>query len=91
MENKTTIELLELIGKLEAEANKDPDGKTDWDKYEEAINELKTRELFRGIYGTKDDKNDLTFQERIKELEDNVKKLCRHSHQEKSGDVVIRI
>ena len=91
MENKTTIELIELISKLEAEANKSTNGETDWEKYTEAMDELKSREPFKGLWGESDDENDPTFQERIEELEDKVKKLCRHSHQEKTGDVVVRI
>ena len=91
MENKTTIELLELISKLEKEANKDTNGNTDWDKYELAIGELRNREPFKGIMGESDDPNDQTLQQRLEEVEDIVKKLRRHSHHEKSGDVMIRI
>ncbi|MCK4307294.1 hypothetical protein KAW50_03590 [candidate division WOR-3 bacterium] len=91
MENKTTIELLELISKLEKQADKDPNGETDWEKLDEALEELRNREPFRGILGESDDPNDLTLQERIEELEDTVKELRRHKHYERSGDVMIRI
>lgn len=91
MENKTTIELLELISNLEVESKKDPNGETDWDKYAEAIGELRNREPFKGILGESEDVNDPTLQERIEELEDKVKKLLRHKHDERSGDVLIRI
>lgn len=91
MENKTTIELLELISKLEKESQKDPDGSTDWEKYEEIIGELQNREPFRGILGESKDVNDPTLQERIVALEETVKYLRRHKHDEKSGDVMVRI
>lgn len=91
MENKTTIELLELISKLEAKANKDPNGETDWNTFESALGELRNREPFRGILGESEDPNDPTLQERVEELEDSIKKLKRHSHHLKSDDVVIRI
>ena len=91
MENKTTIELLELINKLEVQSNEDPNGGTDWYTYAEAIDTLKNREPFKGIMGESEDPNDPSLEERVEELEDLVKKLRRHSHHEKSGDVVIRI
>ncbi len=91
MENKTTVELIELISKLEKESEKDKDGRFDWDKYEEVSAELVKRYPFSEILGVKDDPNDFTLEERINELEETVKLLKRHKHEEKSGDVVVRI
>lgn len=90
MENKTTIELLDQISKLEIKSNQ-KDGEIDWDKYGELTVELCKRYPFSEIIGEKDDKNDFTLEERIEELEETVKQLRRHSHHEKSGDVMIRI
>ena len=91
MENKTTTELLELISKMDAQSSKDPDGILDWDKYGEALAELRKREPFRGIWGESEDQNDPTLEERLEELENIVKQLKRHKHNEKSGDVMVRI
>ena len=90
MENKTTIELLELLWKLDKQSEK-KEGEIDWDKWEEALAELRKREPFSGIFGESEDSNDPTLEERIEVLEEIVKSLKRHKHDEKSGDVMIRI
>lgn len=87
MENKTTTELLDLAWKLENL----PENKQDWDKYEEVIAELRKRYPFSEILGEKDDPNDYTLEEKVEELEDDVKLLKRHKHDEKTGDVLTRI
>lgn len=91
MENKTTTELLDLLGKLDKEIEKDEDGKFDYDKYDEVIEEIKTRYPFSEILGEHSDPNDFTLEERIDSLEADIKLLKRHKHEDKSGDVMIRI
>lgn len=91
MENKTTTELIDLAHKLEKQGEKSEDGKFDWDKFGEVTAELCKRYPFSEILGTKEDDNDMTLEERIESLEDDIKLLKRHKHQERSGDVMIRI
>ena len=88
MENKTTTELLELLRKL-------PDnGDETWGsggKYTKIIDELKTRYPFQDLLD-EDWENSLPdLINQIKELKDEIKKLRRHKHDEKNGDVLIRI
>lgn len=87
VENKTTTELLETLCKLENAS----DNKQDWDKFGEVFTELLKRPPFSDILGTKDDANDFTHEERLDKLEEEVKLLKRHSHNEKTGDVMVRI
>jgi len=85
MENKKTTELLELLNNL-----KDDDYKSGG-KYEEIMGELETREPFTQILN-KDWYDSLpSAWEVIKELQEEIKKLKRHKHDERSGDVMIRI
>ena len=91
MENKTTTELLDLLFKLEKQSEKEDGNKFDWDKFEDVCAELRKRYPFSEILGVKEDQNDFTLEERIESLEEDVKLLKRHKHDEKSGDVMIRI
>ena len=88
MENKKTIELLELLHKLPDE------GEKTWGAggmYDIIMEELKNRHPFSSILN-EDDENSLPCAwEAIKELQDEVKKLKRHKHDEKTNDVLIRI
>lgn len=88
MENKTTVELLELLRKL-------PDsGDEVWGKggkYEQIMGELVTRHPFFDILDPDFDESLPVAWEAIKELQDEIKKLKRHKHDERSGDVVVRI
>lgn len=88
MENKTTIELFNL---LDGFRKKQDDNKFDWDKYGEVIAELRKREPFSDLFGQKEDTNDFTFEERIERLEEDLKLLKRHKHDEHTGDVLVRI
>jgi len=85
MENKKTTELLDLLQTLI-----DKDGNL-LEGYEEAFEELKKREPFFQIFddGWEDSLPWLT--NKIEELEAEIKKLKRHKHDIKSGDVLIRI
>jgi hypothetical protein len=87
MENKTTSELLDLLWKLENAS----ENKIDWDKYGEALAELEKRPPFSRIIGTLNDPRDLSHSEQLEELVEDVKLLKRHKHDEKSGDVMVRI
>ncbi len=89
MENKKTTELLDLIATIEKKG--ELEDKFNWDEYGEACAELRKRFPFSEILGEKDDPNDYTLEERIEELEDKGKQLKRHKHDEKSGDVMVRI
>ncbi len=91
MENKTTSELLDLAFKIEKAGEKTKDGNFDWDKFGEVCNELFTRYPFSEILGEKEGQNDFTLEERIENLEETIKKIKRHKHDEKNGDVMARL
>lgn len=82
MENKKTTELLDLLGKLV-----DKDGRL-LEGYEECLAELKSREPFYSLYKPR---NDETIEEELEAIDDELKKLKRHKHDEKTGDVMIRV
>ena len=87
MENKKTTELIDLLNNLSEE-------KGDWKsggKYEQITGELETREPFIQILGKDWDTSLPAVWEAIKEIQEDIKKLKRHKHEEKSGDVMIRI
>jgi hypothetical protein len=83
MENKTTIELLDLLSKL-------VDKKTGElkDGYDEAFEELKLREPFYSLFHPR---SDSTLEEELEDIRDEIKKLKRHKHDPQNGDVLIRI
>jgi hypothetical protein len=92
MENKTTIELLELLNKAPKEGEKGYD--EFWaseGKYEQLMGELETREPFVQILGKDWDTSLPAVWEAIEKIIEDIKKLKRHKHEEKSGDVVVRI
>ena len=87
MENKKTTELLDLLKTLIGK-----DGEIeDLDKYNECLEELKNREPFFQILNDEWDEAIPAILNRVELLETEVKKLKRHKHDEKSGDVLIRI
>lgn len=92
MENKTTIELLKLLENPPEEGDKNYDEywKTDG-IYEQAIDELKTREPFIQILGEDWETSLPSAWEEIENLKAEIKKLKRHKHDVKTGDVLIRI
>lgn len=85
MENKTTTELLDLLKTLI-----DKDGHLD-DKWSDVWDELLEREPFYTILHPDHDESIPAILSKIKDLEDEVKKLKRHKHDEKTNDVLIRI
>ena len=92
MENKTTIELLELLHKEPKEGEKGYDEY--WaseDTYEQLMEELRTRSPFNDILNPDYEDSLPAVWEAIKEIQEDIKQLKRHKHEEKSGDVMIRI
>lgn len=85
MENKTTTELLDLLLKLT-----DKDGRLK-NGYEECLEEIKMREPFFTILNPDWEESLPALLERIKEIEDDIKKLKRHKHDKNNEDVLIRI
>lgn len=87
MENKTTIELLELLHKKGIGSDKNYDEEI----YESALAELVKRSPFWEILD-KDWEDGLpSAWEAIKELQSDIKELKRHKHDQRSEDVMIRI
>lgn len=85
MENKKTTELLDLLQKLTDKNGNLGEG------YDEAFEELELRAPFYEILH-EDFENSLpSLCKEIEELKAEVKKLKRHKHDEKNGDVLIRI
>lgn len=84
MENKTTTELLEMLWKIEK-----ADTGNDWDKHGEVYAELRKRPPFNIILTNSD--NDDSLEEKVETITDDLKLMKRHKHDEKSGDVMIRI
>lgn len=88
MENKKTTEIIDALGKLPDEGEKIwGEGGT----YEKLMGELETRHPFSNILDPDDDTSLPSAWEAIKELQADIKALKRHKHDEKSGDVMIRI
>ena len=87
MENKTTTELIDLLNNLSEEKGDFNEG----GKYEKIMGELETREPFIQILGEDWETSLPAVWEAIKEIQEDIKLLKRHKHEEKSGDVMIRI
>jgi len=90
MENKTTSELLDLLWKLEKKSEKS--GQALDDDYDAALAELRKRPPFDSIIGDRqDDGFDPSLEERMGDVQVDIKKLKRHKHDPHSGDVMVRI
>ena len=90
MENKKTTELLDLLWELEnTPENKQKDDH--WDRYVEVRAELEKRPPFNELIGTREEANEYSHEERLDELDEAMKGLKRHKHDDKSGDVMVRI
>ena len=85
MENKKTTELLDLLQNL-----KDEDYEADG-KYRQIMDELKKREPFDMIFDEMMENSLPYLVEIVEDLQDEIKKLKRHKHEYKTGDVMIRI
>jgi hypothetical protein len=89
-ENKTTSELLDLLCKLEKKSEKS--GLALDDEYDVALAELRKRPPFNCIIGKRqDDGYEPSLDEKMDEVQDDIKKLKRHKHDPHSGDVMTRI
>lgn len=99
MENKTTSELLDLIGKYDVKIRNEKDvSDKETDDWVDAHKELKQRSPFNFFLDKEEEYFDETkqsLQERIVSLEENSedfeKKVRRHKHDPLTGDVMIRI
>ena len=90
MENKATTELLDLLWKLERKSAKD--GLALTDEYGEAFAELRKRPPFDNIIGNReDDGYEPSLEECMTQVLGDVKLLKRHKHDDKNGDVLVRI
>ena len=87
MENKKTTELLDLLQNLDEEKG---DYKFDG-KHSNIITELKTREPFTELLNEDYDESLPSLVKTVNELKEEIKKLKRHKHDEKTNDVLIRI
>ena len=87
MENKKTTELLDLLKTLTNEKGE----VKNTEQYDKVEKELYFRTPFFTLLHEDSELSVGTLLERIESLEDEIKKLKRHKHDEKSGDVLIRI
>lgn len=85
MENKKTTELIDELNSLK-ETDYNSDG-----KYEKLIAELEKREPFLQILGEDWVDSLPAVWEAIQEIRESIKLLKRHKHDEKSGDVMVRV
>ena len=89
LENKKTTELLDRLGELDSD--KDEKSFVSGGEYEQLIEELNSREPFIQILDENWDTALPAVWEAIRDIREEIKLLKRHKHDEKSGDVLIRI
>ncbi len=87
MENKTTTELIDLLSKL----SEDKDDYKSGGSYQQIMDVLREREPFTELLNEEWDESLPSAWEAIKDLQDEIKKLKRHKHDSKTGNVLIRI
>lgn len=87
MENKTTTELLEILRKKGTGSGDNYDQETS----EQAFAELRKRAPFWEIFDEDWEEGIPAILSRLKDIEDTLKELKRHKHDERTGDVMIRI
>ena len=85
MENKKTTELLDELVNLTDDDYED-DG-----KYQQLISVLKTREPFTTLLNDMYDESLPAVWEAVEAIKQEIKLLKRHKHDEKNGDVLVRI
>lgn len=85
MENKKTTELIDLLHSLVDKEGNLKDG------YQEALEELKSREPFWTLFDEDWDESIPKILETLKEIEEDIKLLKRHKHDEKTHDVMVRV
>ena len=86
MENKTTTELIDLLNEEFTDEAYDDDG-----IYTIIMNELKNRSPFQEMLNEVYEESLPQLAGQIEYLQQEVKKLKRHKHDERNGDVLIRI
>ncbi len=90
MENKATSELLDLLWKMDKKSEKD--GADLPDEYGDVFAELRKRPPFDIIIGDRqNDGFDPSLEEKMEEVTGDIKLLKRHKHDDKNGDVLVRI
>lgn len=87
MENKTTSELLEVLRKKGSNSGEAYDEEVS----DSALAELSKRSPFWEIFNEDWDEGIPTILARLTDIEAELKKLKRHKHDERTGDVMIRI
>jgi hypothetical protein len=86
MENKKTTELIDLLNQDFPDSAYEDDG-----EYTLIINELKTRSPFQEMLSDWYDESLPNLAKQVEYLQEQVKLLKRHKHDEKNGDVLVRI
>lgn len=86
MENKTTTELIDLLNQDFSDEDYDNSG-----KYTLIMNELKNRSPFQEMLHEVYEESLPNLAKQVEYLQEQVKLLKRHKHDEKNGDVLVRI
>ena len=86
MENKTTTELIDLLNQEFKDSDYDDGG-----KYVRIMNELKNRSPFQEMLNEVYEESLPHLANQLEVLREDVKLLKRHKHDEKNGDVLVRI
>lgn len=86
MENKTTTELIDLLNKDFSDSDYEDGG-----EYDRIMRELKDRSPFQEILNEVYEESLPHLAGQVEYLQEQVKLLKRHKHDEKNGDVLIRI
>lgn len=86
MENKKTTELIDLLNQDFDDSAYDDDG-----EYTLIINELKNRSPFQEMLNDVYEESLPRLASQLEQLQADVKLLKRHKHDEKNGDVLVRI
>ena len=86
MENKTTTELIDLLNKDFDDSAYENNG-----EYTLIMNELKNRSPFQEMLNEVYEESLPYLANQLEALQADVKLLKRHKHDEKNGDVLVRI
>lgn len=86
MENKKTTELIDLLNKDFNDSAYDDDG-----EHTLIINELKNRSPFQEMLNDVYEESLPRLASQLEQLQADVKLLKRHKHDDKNGDVLVRI
>lgn len=86
MENKTTTELIDLLNQEFEDSDYNDGG-----DYDLIMKELKNRSPFQEMLNEVYEESLPHLIDQVRHLQEEVKKLKRHKHDEKNGDVLVRI